>query len=46
MVVIFGEPFFNGHGARRAISKWLWSLKSRFSMIVDLKKLFLNDYGS
>ena len=46
MVVASGEPFFNGYGARRAISQWLWSLKSHFSMIVDLKELFPNGYGS
>lgn len=38
--------FPNGYGAQRAVSQRSWSLKSRFSMVVQLRKPFLNDYGA
>lgn len=39
------KVFSNGYRAQRAFSQWSWSLKSRFSMVMQLREPFLNGYG-
>ena len=36
-IIDLEQSFFNSYGPQRAISQWLWVLKSRFSMVEKLE---------